>query len=116
MSMAKRCAHCGQFLSKTDYLLDDDAFDEELAYECGYTSDEVDAGMTDLDSDLSRFRYVTIVWECSNCSVWYQFTDSSRFYWNPDTGLYDAPPPRSPREQAEYERQQQEAAGQMRLF
>lgn len=111
----RRCASCGRFLAKTDYLPDDDQFDEELALECGYSQEQIDNHAFDLDSPLIWFRYITTVWECGSCHVWYQF-DTKRYYWNPEVGTYTSERPMTLREQAERDRQQQEAAGQLRLL
>ena len=111
----RRCASCGRFLAKTDYLPDDDQFDEELALECGYSQEQIDNHAFDLDSPLIWFRYITTVWECGSCHVWYQF-DTKRYYWNPEVGTYTSERPMTLREQAERDRQQQQAAGQLRLL
>ena len=111
----RRCASCGRFLAKTDYLPDDDQFDEELALECGYSQEQIDNHAFDLDSPLIWFRYITTVWECGSCHVWYRF-DTKRYYWNPEVGTYTSERPMTLREQAERDRQQQEAAGQLRLL
>lgn len=111
----RRCEYCGRFMAKTDYLPDDDDFDEELAIECGYSQEQIDNADLTTEGDMSRFRYVTDVWECASCDVLVQF-NTKRYYWNPEVGTYTPERPMTLREQAERDRQQQEAAGQLRLL
>ena len=111
----RHCEYCGRFMAKTDYLPDADDFDEELAIECGYSQEQIDNADLTTEGDMSRFRYVTVVWECASCDVWYQF-DTKRYYWDPEVGTYTSERPMTLREQAERDRQQQEAAGQLRLL
>jgi hypothetical protein len=94
----------------------DDEFDEELAFECGLTEDGLLDVYGDIDGEWSRFHYVYDQWECRSCDVYYDHVDGPRHYWNPETRAYDGAKPQTPKERAIQEREQQEAAGQLRLI
>jgi len=85
--------------------------DRWLAAEWDFSDDEI--RHADVYSDVYRFAYVEPQWTCDECG---DIDELGRYYWNPDTGDFDAPRPLTPREQAERDRQQQEAAGQLRLL
>ena len=59
--------------------------------------------------------YAKAYWFCDDCDCGIKLP---RAYWNPETHQFDLEQPRplTPREQAERDRQQQEAAGQLRLL
>jgi hypothetical protein len=111
--MAKhRCEICGRYMRLTDLEPQDDAFDEELAIECGFNPD-ID---TEFDDRWARFHYVQDQWECENCGVMEWYTEGKKYYFDPDAINWLGAKPITLKEQAEINRQAQEAAGQLRLF
>lgn len=109
------CENCGRFMRLTDYLpRDDEEFDEELAFACGFTQEEFDT-LSPFEEPLCRFNYVQNLWECSECDLYVVNTEGEKHYYNPETNFYDAPKPVTLKEKAEQERIAQEAAGQLRM-
>lgn len=114
----KRCELCGRFMRLTDLMPEDDDVDEELALAHGFTRHELDT-LSPYDSPLSKYVYVQDQWECDNCDVTEWHTEGEKYYWNENSGNYDANAPASPEEKqridAQKERQQAKDAGQLDL-
>jgi len=111
--MGKKCEYCGRFMKLSDLLPDDDEFDIELAIKCGLLPEDEQEAYGDFDGEWSRFRFVYDQWHCDNCDVMEDHTQGKRYYWNADSGNYDANAPLTPAEIDALERQ---AAGQLPLF
>lgn len=110
----KRCDDCGRFMKLTDRLPMEDEFDYELARECGYTDEQIDE-LSRFDPPLCQFVYVQDLWECDNCHSSQWHTEGPKYYYDHEANNYLAAKPITPKEQAELDRQAQEAAGQLRL-
>jgi hypothetical protein len=118
MTMRRRhCELCDGVLTITDLWPDSDTFDLDLAIACGYSSEQIAESWEGRNDDaLSRFRYISPVWQCSNCETCYQFPlDADRSYYNPIDNCYNGARPMTPMEQIKEELARQELAGQMRL-
>ena len=111
--MSKNCPECGKFMALSEYLPDDDEFDDELAIECGF--DETVDSM--FDDKWQSFHYVNDLWVCSGCDWQEWHTDGPRFYFDAERMNYFADAkPVTPKEEALLQRIFQEANGQKRLF
>lgn len=98
------------------YLEEYDAeINEKLAAAWNLSDEEICEALWNHNSSNRRFVFAKAWWVCSEC---HNAVKLPRAYWNPDIRQFHPglPRPRTPREQAEYERRQQEAAGQMRLL
>jgi hypothetical protein len=116
--MSKKCQFCGRFMNLTDLIPQDDVLDEELALSHGFTQDELDT-LDPFESPLGKYRYVQDLWVCGNCDIEEWHTEGKRYYWNEESGNYDADAPISPTEKQRIERKQERQraidAGQMEL-
>lgn len=113
--MSKKCEGCGRFMALRNIIPDSDEFDEELAFECGLTEDQLDEAYN-FDSKWARFRYIQDQWECDECQTQMSHEEGKRYYWNPKSGNYDGAKPLTPKEKVLREQKRQEKAGQQRLF
>lgn len=112
--MINKCPTCGKFMHLSDVMPIDDEFDDELAFECGYTEDDIDNLPYE---DLWKFHYIQDQWECGGCfySEWH--TEGLKYYFDPERNNYylDAKP-LTPNEKLILENKMQEENGQLRLF
>ena len=112
-----KCETCGRFMALTNLMTEDDELDDELALQCGYDRAYIDEHW--FDDDLRRFVYIQDQWECSYCYTTQWHTEGKKYYWNEDSGHYDAERPLTLDEQKqqriEQARVQAEAAGQLEL-
>ena len=112
--MSKKCPICGKFMHLSDVLPFDDDFDEELAYACGYSEDDLDNLPYE---DLWQFHYVYDQWVCDGCFMSLDHTEGKKYYFDPArNGYYVDAKPLTPSEKIARENQAQEEAGQLRLF
>lgn len=110
------CPQCGyEQEGEVDISLDDLMINKRLASAWNLTDDEIEDALCNWKSPHRHFVYAAAYWFCDYCTA---IVNLSPAYWNPDKREFDLdqPRPRTPREQAEYDRQRQEAAGQMRLW
>ena len=110
------CPNCGiEQEGEIDINIDDVKINETLATAWKLTDEEIESALWDWKSPHRHFVYTSAYWFCDYCDGMVKLP---RAYWNPETHQFDLKQPRplTPREQAERDRQQQEAAGQLRLL
>ena len=110
------CPNCGiEQEGEIDIDIDDVKINETLAAAWKLTDEQIEDALWNWKSPHRHFVYTSVYWFCDYCDGMVKLP---RAYWNPETLQFDTnqPRPLTPREQAERDRQQQEAAGQLRLL
>ena len=93
----KRCPNC-EHLMTLDGINDEwDCFDEDLARAHGHS--DADIAEREFVGELVQFYYTCDYWKCFECGYGEPDREGTRYYFNPDSGHYDAPKPSSPKEE-----------------